>query len=92
MAPADLTSSLADLSLALSRYRGYRALWLDGRGGIVHSEPDDELGEQGLRYVGCVLNPSLEALTELLLPWLPLDHQAPPVRAPVGCRLAPALA
>jgi len=50
----------------LSQYRGYRTLWLDRRGYLCHSEPEDDYEDIGFAYVGTVFSPDSDELSKLL--------------------------
>lgn len=51
----------------LAGYHGYRTLWLDPQGDIVHAEPDDMLEEHGFELVATLLQPDRDQLTAALL-------------------------
>lgn len=50
----------------LGQYRGYRTLWLDRRGYLCHSEPEDDYEDIGFAYVGTVFSPDADELGKLL--------------------------
>jgi hypothetical protein len=50
----------------LAQYRGYRTLWLDRRGYLCHSEPEDDYEDIGFAYVGTVFTPDGDELGKLL--------------------------
>jgi hypothetical protein len=50
----------------LAQYRGYRTLWLDRRGYLCHSEPEDDYEDIGFAYVGTVFSPDGDELSKLL--------------------------
>lgn len=56
------TADLADLSAQLHTFHGYRTVWLDDAGRVWHTEPDELLEDQGFRYLGCFLRPSIDEL------------------------------
>ncbi len=90
----DLERSLEEIYRGLSACGGYRSIWLDRQGGLHHSEPELELEEEGLRFLACVMRPSREDLTDLLLRMMP-SHVVSVAResgtaSPVG--LIPAIA
>jgi len=58
---------IAELAHELREFHGYRALWLDDELRIWHTEPEDLLEEQGLRYLGACLRPSYDELEAMLL-------------------------
>lgn len=62
------TADLVDLSVQLQAFHGYRTVWLDDGGRLWHAEPDDLLEEQGFRYLGSFLRPSVDELAALLAP------------------------
>ena len=62
MAPAQVTRLVGELRF----YNGYRTLWLDRRGHVCHSEPDDELEAHGYVYVATVMRPSYDELAAVL--------------------------
>ena len=59
-----LDRRVSELVAELAQYRGHRTLWLDLRGHLVHTEPDDELEGRGYLYVTTVLRPDRDTLTE----------------------------
>lgn len=64
--PTLLEARIEALLGDLAEYHGYRTLWLDPRGSIVHAEPDDELDELGFAYVGTLMRPSRDELLAVL--------------------------
>ncbi|MCA9637673.1 MAG: hypothetical protein KC486_14770 [Myxococcales bacterium] len=50
----------------LSHHRGYRTLWLDRRGYLCHSEPDDDYESVGFTYVTTVFRPGADELGGIL--------------------------
>lgn len=58
--------SVADLVHQLRAFHGYRTLWLQPDGMLLHAEPDDELEDLGYRYVATLMRPGPEALAEAL--------------------------
>jgi hypothetical protein len=59
--------SVADLVHQLRAFHGYRTVWIEPTGLIMHAEPDEELDDLGYRYVATFLRPGPEALAEALL-------------------------
>lgn len=66
MQVVSLAPQVARLVEELSQYNGYRTLWLDRRGYLCHSEPEDEFEELGYAYVGTVMRPDGDELTKSL--------------------------
>ncbi|MBK8265788.1 MAG: hypothetical protein IPK80_31230 [Nannocystis sp.] len=62
MASAQVSRLVDELRL----YNGYRTLWLDRRGYVCHSEPDDELETHGYTYLTTVMRPSYDELAATL--------------------------
>lgn len=60
----------------LRHFRGHRTLWLDRRGYLCHSEPEDEYEEHGFTYVTTVLRPSADELAALLGPFFDARRRA----------------
>ena len=50
----------------LGHYHGYRTLWLDRRGYLCHSEPDDDFEAHGFTYVTTVMRPGADELAAAL--------------------------
>lgn len=66
MQPVSLDPQVARLVQELGQYRGYRTLWLDRRGYLCHSEPEDDYEDIGFAYVGTVFTPDADELGKLL--------------------------
>lgn len=86
---------VAELVRELAGYNGFRTLWLDPRGRICHSEPDDELEHSDYVYLTTVMQPSLETLTAVLVPLVPLESENRELsgwrpRMQIGAQLIPA--
>lgn len=62
------TTDLFNLSVQLQVFHGYRTVWLDDAGRLWHTEPEDLLEEQGFRYVGSFLRPTVDELMARLSP------------------------
>lgn len=81
-------SQLQSLASQLRVFHGYRTLWLDEeRQQVVHSEPDEMLEDEGLRYIDTVMQPDAEALAVVLgvVPACEVEPRiAPPVMPPLG--------
>jgi hypothetical protein len=58
--------SVADLVHQLRAFHGYRTLWVEPTGLVMHAEPDEELEGLGYRYVATLMRPGPEALAEAL--------------------------
>jgi hypothetical protein len=58
--------SVADLVHQLRAFHGYRTLWIEPTGLVMHAEPDEELEDLGYRYVATLMRPGPEALAEAL--------------------------
>lgn len=61
-----LAPQVARLVEELAQYHGHRTLWLDRRGFLCHSEPDDDYEDIGYAYVATVMRPSSEELASTL--------------------------
>ncbi len=61
-----LTPQVARLVAELGQYHGYRTLWLDRRGYLCHSEPEDDYEDIGFAYVATVFCPDADELSKLL--------------------------
>ena len=59
--------SVADLVQQLRIFHGYRTLWIEPTGLVMHTEPDDELEKEGYRYVATLNQPGPEELAEALV-------------------------
>jgi hypothetical protein len=57
----------------LAGYHGYRTLWLDPHGEIVHAEPDDMLEELGYDSIATLMQPDRDQLTVALLRRIPIE-------------------
>jgi hypothetical protein len=66
MSGAKAAAQIRRLVEELSHHRGYRTLWLDRRGYLCHSEPDDDYETIGFTYVTTVLRPSDDELAAVL--------------------------
>lgn len=58
--------SVADLVHQLRAFHGYRTVWIEPTGLLMHAEPDEELEDHGYRYVATFLRPGPEELAEAL--------------------------
>jgi hypothetical protein len=58
--------SVADLVHQLRAFHGYRTLWVEPTGLVMHAEPEEELDGLGYRYVATLMRPGPEALAEAL--------------------------
>lgn len=58
--------SVADLVHQLRAFHGYRTLWRQPDGSLLHAEPEEELEALGCRYVATLMRPGPEALAEAL--------------------------
>jgi hypothetical protein len=59
--------SVADLVHQLRAFHGYRTVWIEPTGLVMHAEPDEELEDLGYRYVATFLRPGPEEMAEALL-------------------------
>lgn len=59
--------SVADLVHQLRAFHGYRTVWIEPTGLIMHAEPDEELDDLGYRYVATFLRPGAEEMAEALM-------------------------
>jgi hypothetical protein len=50
----------------LASYHGHRTLWLDRRGYLCHSEPEEDYEEVGFAYVATLMRPGADELTRVL--------------------------
>lgn len=66
MPSVSLEPQVARLVAELSQYRGYRTLWLDRRGYLCHSEPEDDYEDIGFAYVATVFSPDADELGKTL--------------------------
>lgn len=66
MQPVSLDPQVARLVQELGQYHGYRTLWLDRRGYLCHSEPEDDYEDIGFVYVATVFLPDADELTRTL--------------------------
>jgi hypothetical protein len=66
MQVVSLDPQVSRLVEELAQYHGYRTLWLDRRGYLCHSEPEDEFEELGFAYVATVMRPNTEEVTKAL--------------------------
>ncbi len=72
-----IVETIPQIVADLRAYHGYRTLWLDLGGRLVHAEPDEELEDEGFLYVGTFLRPDVEALTEALGRYVALSTASP---------------
>lgn len=72
----------------LAEYRGYRALWLNPRGDLIHCEPEDECEAMGWTLVAVVMHPDRKLLRLRLLPFVATETResrtAPVIEPLVG--------
>jgi hypothetical protein len=61
-----LELQVARLVDELSYYHGHRTLWLDRRGFICHSEPEDDYEDIGYAYVATLMRPTADELKNTL--------------------------
>ena len=61
---SSLDRRVEELVGELMQFRGHRTVWLDLKGRLVHSEPDEELEVRGYLYVTTVLRPDRETLLD----------------------------
>ncbi len=66
MQSVSLEPQVARLVAELAQYRGYRTLWLDRRGYLCHSEPEDDYEDIGFAYVATVFSPDADELSRTL--------------------------
>lgn len=66
MQVVSLAPQVGRLVEELASYHGYRTLWLDRRGYLCHSEPEDDYEEVGFAYVATLLRPDADELTRVL--------------------------
>ncbi|NVB39410.1 hypothetical protein G6O69_16325 [Pseudenhygromyxa sp. WMMC2535] len=78
---AALEARIDELVLDLACYSGHRTLWLDDRGEIIHSEPDDLLETRGYSYIATLFQPEREELTTAILMLVPVELDEPVRRA-----------
>ena len=62
MSGAKAAAQIRRLVDELSHHHGYRTLWLDRRGYLCHSEPDDDYASIGFTYVTTVQRPQDDEL------------------------------
>ncbi len=58
--------SVVDLVHQLRAFHGYRTVWIEPTGLVMHAEPDEELEGLGYRYVATLMRPGPETLAEAL--------------------------
>lgn len=63
--PTLLETRIEALLGDLAEYHGYRTLWLDPQGELLHAEPDDMLEELGFEYVATLMRPTRDELLAL---------------------------
>jgi hypothetical protein len=66
MQVVSLDPQVARVVEELAQYRGYRTLWLDRRGYLCHSEPEDDFEDLGFAYVATVFQPDADELARTL--------------------------
>ena len=88
---AALETRIDELVSDLDCYSGYRSLWLDPQGRIVHSEPEEMLELRGFRYITTLMQPDREELTAAILMAVPVELDEP-VRQALSGWQAPAWA
>ncbi len=86
MAAPALPQRIHTLARELAQIHGYRTLWLDLHGELVHAEPDEELEHRGFVYVATLMRPSADALAEAVARHVTLT----PAPRPVARRPEPA--
>ena len=59
--------SVADLVHQLRAFHGYRTVWIEPTGLVMHAEPDEELEDHGYRYVATLLRPGPEEMADALM-------------------------
>lgn len=64
--PTLLETRIEALLGDLAEYHGYRTLWLDPQGELLHAEPDDMLEELGFDYVATLMRPTRDELLTVL--------------------------
>ncbi len=74
---AALEARIDELVNDLAHYSGHRTLWLDARGEVIHSEPEDMLEVHGYRYISTLFHPDREELTAAVLRVVPVELGAP---------------
>ena len=64
MAAQTLPERIDALARELALFHGYRTLWIDLHGDLLHAEPDEELEGRGYVYVATLLRPEADAIAE----------------------------
>jgi len=90
MSGAKAAAQIRRLLQELSHHHGYRTLWLDRRGYLCHSEPDDDYAPIGFTYVVTLMRPSEEELTSVLGAFFSARRQAREIREGIAPLLASA--
>ncbi len=75
---------LHPLAADLAGYNGFRALWFDHGGELVHSEPEDELELLGWTLVAVVMRPDVDCLRRHLTTFVEQPTPRMPVLKPLG--------
>jgi hypothetical protein len=66
MQVVSLDPQVSRLVEELAQHHGYRTLWLDRRGYLCHSEPEDEFEAVGYAYVATLMRPDGDELKRVL--------------------------
>ncbi len=90
MSGAKAAAQIRRLIQELSHHHGYRTLWLDRRGYLCHSEPDDDYASIGFTYVTTVMRPSDEQLSAELGRFFAARREAREIREGIAPLLASA--
>lgn len=76
MEVGDFEAQVQQLVSTLGSFNGHRSIWLAQDGELWHAEPEDDLHDEGCRYVATLMQPTHEELTAALLPAVPLEGVA----------------
>ncbi len=83
--PLGLEQAASTLCAQIRGFGGHRSVFLDPDDRLWHAEPDEELEDEGYRYVGTFLRPTVDELLGALARCLPrLAVQAPDAHAGVA--------
>ena len=64
MAAQALPQRIDALVRELAQVHGYRTLWIDLHGNLVHAEPDEEHEGRGYVYVATLMRPDVDTIRE----------------------------
>ena len=53
---------IAELTESLAAHHGFRTVWMSAEGQLFHTEPDEELEDEGFRYIATLMRPDQDEL------------------------------